>query len=211
MPTPGGESFIYRLTFDPSAEYPYSIDDEVSPAGLIQKYGCLGCHRLGGTGSRIAPSLDQGELVARLTQSLNSDGYLQSLAELDLLDTSPQSDYASARQEVVSAEGMDRIRTWIQYRLLQPRFDNTYAQMPVLDITPEEAEAIASFLVTPQETSGLERIVAVVRDRRSILLLSSGFGAGALGGIGLAILWKAINPGRWLGKRRARRQERRPQ
>ena len=42
---------------------------------------------------------------------------------------------------------MDRVKLWVKYHILEPRFDNPYSIMPNMGLTEDEASAITNFLV----------------------------------------------------------------
>jgi glucose/arabinose dehydrogenase len=195
MPDAQGDSRVYRLRYDPASDYPYRIRDNPVALDVMQRKGCLGCHPVGNLGNPYAPSLQPSELIPRLEARLNSDEYVTSLEAIDRLETDPQREFGDARQRMLRSEGQDRVRLWIQYRLLEPRFDNTYAVMPSLEISEAEASIIADYLVTAayQENSPADlarRFLRydVLRD------VAIGFVAGLVVAMAGFKLWRLLKP-----------------
>jgi hypothetical protein len=61
------------------------------------------------------------------------------------------------RDLVLSKTGLDRVKIWIEQRLINPKFDYDGALMHGLKIDEHEARAIAEFLVdTPSGQAGSE-------------------------------------------------------
>jgi hypothetical protein len=127
---------------------------------LLVTQGCLACHSLNGEGGTLAPVLDREPLVARLQERLNSPEYLALLDEIDQLEEEPFRTYADAREQVRASEGLEKIRVWIYYRIVEPKFDNPDAQMPKLELTEDQAVAITDYLLSeeiePAEDGGGE-------------------------------------------------------
>ena len=69
------------------------------------------------------------------------------MQQLDALQSEPYSAYKTARQAVMAAKGRERVRTWIKYRLMEPRFDTLSAQMPNLGLSEHEALVITDYLL----------------------------------------------------------------
>jgi hypothetical protein len=154
LPNQEGKTAILKITYDPTNPHPYSVLQEEDPEALMIAKGCFGCHRLGddrGYGGTGGPDLAYKELMPRLEARLLSEGYVNSLKELDKLDTEPLPAYKEARQEVAAADGSERIHTLVKYRLLEPKFDNLYTLMPNVGLTEKEALLITDFLLTPSQ------------------------------------------------------------
>jgi hypothetical protein len=107
----------------------------------MQQKGCFSCHELDGQGGTAGPSLDQLGLLKRLQYRLNSPAWVAAVQELQ------GEEFADERQEVLDAEGRDRMRLWVKNQILSPGFDNPSSQMPDLGLSEEEAEQISTFLV----------------------------------------------------------------
>jgi hypothetical protein len=155
LPNQAGHSPIFKVTYEPEAGYPYTLAQNDNPLLLMNDKGCFGCHSLYQdgelTGGAAGPSLEPGELVARLDQRLNSEEYVSSVKELDSVDNEPQRSYGAAREQVLAAAGRDKIRHWLKYHILEPRFDTLYSQMPNLGLSEEEALLIADYLLDTSE------------------------------------------------------------
>jgi mono/diheme cytochrome c family protein len=144
----GGSTPVYKITYDPENQHRYRQDDVSNPETLMISLGCQACHTYDGKGGTLGPSLNYLDLIPRLTERLNTQEYVDSLDEIDLLPGEPYVSTTGARQAVRDVRGETRVLVWIYHRLLQPKFDNPDAQMPALGLTKEQAEAIARFLVT---------------------------------------------------------------
>jgi glucose/arabinose dehydrogenase len=178
-------SAVLRVAYDGDADYPHVIGRETSGAALMQSYGCQSCHLVGGTGGRIAPSLDTDSLVDRLFFRLNSDRYRRRSEALDRLSEEPFRSFRDARREVRDADPSAKPEVWVTYKLLEPRFDDAKARMPKLGLTKPQAESIREVLLAleaPPQDSG-QTFFARAQD----VLSSKKFAAGVLGGVVLAM------------------------
>jgi glucose/arabinose dehydrogenase len=193
-PNQEGLSPVLKITYDPQTNYPYDVIQTEDPMTLMHERGCLGCHSLndnwGYVGGTAGPLLDRDPLVDRLDQRLNNQAYVESLQTLDNLDIEPIVSYKDARHEVATAaEGIDRIHTWIKYRIQEPRFDNQYSQMPNLGVTEKEATIIADFLLKEKaKPSLLSRFLPVISGRHLALAFVAGFFAPVC----LGLVWRFI-------------------
>ena len=148
LPFKDGRSAILKVRYTGPGAHPHTFGNEMDPQLLLEARGCYGCHTLGENGWGTAgPSLDRAELVGRLKDRLFSPDYVQNIAELDSLDAEPYASYTGARKEVLEKEGMDRVKFWVKYHILEPRFDNPYSIMPNMGLTESEASAITDFLI----------------------------------------------------------------
>lgn len=147
LPNLKGESAIYRISYDPQNEHPHILGQNETAQELITRKGCLGCHQLDGRGGQVGPSLDRDVLVQRLNERLNSADYLISLDSVDLIAEEPFISFTEERDTLRYLSNSMRIKQWMEYRLLEPRFDDPYAQMPKLELTQGEAKKIADFLL----------------------------------------------------------------
>ncbi len=148
LPDENGFTSIYKATYDESNSYPYKVDKAVSAEDLLDTRACYGCHVVDYDGWGTAgPRLDRNTMAESILQRLDSPEYRETVKKLDGLDMEPYKEYRNARQEVLQKEGIDKVRTWVKYRLLEPKFDNPYSQMPKLGLTDHEAALLADYLV----------------------------------------------------------------
>jgi hypothetical protein len=147
FPVRDGTSGILRVSYDPTRTHPARIDRDESPVVLLATRGCNGCHASYEGRESVGPSLDPPALVARTLERLASEEYRRSVLEVDALDDEPYVSYRAARAEVLAAEGRERVRRWLKYRILEPRFDTTTSLMPNQGISAVEADRIATYLV----------------------------------------------------------------
>jgi hypothetical protein len=128
--------------------------------------------------------------VPRLIERLDSESYQETVRRVDELDEEPYRSFRAARRQVMAATGLGRVRVWIKYRILEPRFDSVASWMPKLGLTDDEATALADFLVAdfvpPQTTTmgrvrqALDRFLPARPGKRHLLLFFAvGFGTGA--------------------------------
>jgi hypothetical protein len=128
-----------------------------------------------------------------LEETLNSEEYAQSLNEVDRLDREPFLQYRQARREVLAAQGRERLRTWMVYHILEPRFDNPNSQMPNLGLSRSEAMAITDYLLGEKSLveRGGEKILslmpAVLKPSHLFFAFSAGLIAGSML-LGLAVV-----------------------
>jgi hypothetical protein len=114
---------------------------------LLATRGCNGCHASYEGRQSVGPSLDPVALVARAHERLTTEEYRRSVLELDARDDEPYASHRDARSDVLAAEGRERVRRWLKYRILEPRFDTTTSLMPNQGITEDEAERLADYFV----------------------------------------------------------------
>ncbi len=148
LPFKDGRSAILKVKYSGPEAHPYTFENERDPQLLLESRGCYGCHTLGENGWGTAgPNLDRNEMVARLKDRLLSSAYVQNTVKLDELDIEPYKSYKDARKEVLERDGMDRVKLWVKYHILEPKFDNPYSIMPNMGLTDDEAGAITDFLI----------------------------------------------------------------
>ncbi|HYO13491.1 MAG TPA: PQQ-dependent sugar dehydrogenase [Thermoanaerobaculia bacterium] len=196
LPNREGVSAVIRVAGEPGRPHPFSLADLADPQILVRESGCLGCHTMNGLGGAVGPPLDREPMLARLSARLGSPEYARKVAEVDRLEREPFVRFREARRQVLNAEGIAQVRTWIKFHVMEPRFDNPHSQMPNLDIPEPRAAAIAGYLAGPEETGEEGWTGAVLRRllperpwRRHLALF---FGAGFLAGLGCALLgWAA--------------------
>jgi hypothetical protein len=161
LPDSGGGIAVLRLSHRPDRAHPLLLGSGVDATSLMDERGCFGCHQIAGAGGTIGPALDAGALRSRVRARLGSPEYAAGVRRLDSLDREPYRSYRQARAEVLAASGSDQVRTWVIYRLLEPRFDDPSAQMPDLGLSKSEATALADhlLLVDREAVSWSEAIV----------------------------------------------------
>lgn len=190
FPNEEGMTAILKVSHEPDNEHPFVLGLS-DPAALMAEKGCLGCHSLGNKGGEVGPPLDRDALVTRVQTRLNSHEYIESVKEVDLLDSEPFINFKEARQEVLAAKGEDQIRTWIENKLQEPRFDNPHAQMPQLNLSSGEIAAITNHLLKEgkEETSRFE-LARLISSRFRLKHLIFAFVVGFVGSISLLGVWK---------------------
>jgi hypothetical protein len=174
-----GRSAILRVRYDPINAHTVHLATARSADALLREKACLGCHSLGGQGGAVAPPLDRETLLQRVRTRVESDHYPNAIHALDLLEKEPFRSFRPARQEVLREKGERRIRTWVKYRILEPRFDDPNAQMPSLDITQDEARVITAYLLDKpslidQLRTVLTRVLSDRLKRRDLVVLGIG-------------------------------------
>lgn len=158
MPLSDGRSVVFKVSYDPDSKHPYTLANETSAMILLEERGCYGCHMYNQNGWGTAgPRLDSDLLISRIGERLSSDEYIKSVKELDRRENEPYKSYREERSEVMSKEGIDMIRAWVKYHIIEPKFDNPNAHMPNLGIHEDEAESISLYLV-PDEPAPRARI-----------------------------------------------------
>jgi hypothetical protein len=148
FPDRSDSTFVYRIAFSPEQEYPFLLENNQAPAVLIREYGCLGCHSLYGSASgRRGPVLDRDSLISGLRARLENDRYRRAMALLDTSTTEPFVSTRPWRAEVAAAVGRAKLRTWVEFHVREPKFDNPNAQMPNLAVSADHAADIAEYLI----------------------------------------------------------------
>lgn len=152
LPQASGSSPLYKVVPSEATNHDALIE---ASGDLIASSGCLGCHVRKGEGGNVGPPLNFDDVhLERLEDRLSSDEYLARIAQVDQIDSAPFNQYTEARREVLEAEGREKVRTWLEYRLREPRFDQPSSQMPNLGLSEEEAERIAALLLDDAEGAG---------------------------------------------------------
>lgn len=149
-PGPDGTTPILKVSYDPARGHPLGPNYTNNPSTLFFDRGCIGCHRLdgaGGFGGAAGPPLDRATLASRLSQRVNNDAYIRSLDVIDQLTSEPQASFRAARDAIRQAQGDERVRLWLKYRVLEPRFDNTTTPMPNVGLSEQEADVLAAYLL----------------------------------------------------------------
>ncbi|MCP9485248.1 MAG: c-type cytochrome [Gaiellaceae bacterium MAG52_C11] len=195
---------MYRVAFDAGADYPHRLELKASGSSLFQQYGCRACHALDDAGGTSGPDLDRPALERRIQDRLASPEYAQRVEEIARLEQEPFVSYADERQRVLAAEGREQVKLWLEYRLLEPRFDDPGATIPKVGVTPGQAGAIADYLLTG-EFEGAPPPKVAFSDRVRNTLESKRFAAGIVAGVGFAAATFALL---WLVRRRTNQRPR---
>lgn len=147
LPNADGRSFVLKVSYEPDHQHPYLITDGKEPWTLMWEKGCFGCHQLNGEGGTAGPALNQQPLVEDLNAKLNSESYAQTVQYVDGLNREPFVSFKEARSEVLQSEGRERLRTWMIYHIMEPKFDNPNSLMPNMGVSRAEATVIADYLL----------------------------------------------------------------
>ena len=183
MPDRESRSPVLKVAYDPRDSHPVRLDKD--PEVLIVEHGCAGCHSIDGTGGIQGPPLDRTDLVDRLRTRLESGEYLAQLEAVDRLRREPYVSFGEARSEVRRATGDERVRLWLKYRIMEPRFDDSTAQMPNLGVLEAEARVISAYLMgeevegdeeglVEKAKSALVRLLPSPAGPRELLLFAGG-------------------------------------
>ena len=187
LPDADGHSSVMRVSWDPERTHRHVIGKDMSADELLTHYRCVGCHDLhGDQPGRRGPTLRPG-LETRLLERLGSDGYRTQVAKLDASASETIAARQPWRARVLELSGRERVRYWIERHLLDPKFDNTFAQMPDFGMSEEHAGKLASHFVdregpgSPSALTDLRRLIGrvfpVSRGELALLMLAIGIAA----------------------------------
>jgi glucose/arabinose dehydrogenase len=143
----GSTGVLMRMRYEPERAHSRILGRGTGPAALIQTFQCLKCHSLNGLGGTQGPALDKNSLTTRVQSRVNDPSYDDLIAKLEAIPDKTIQATSPARKEVLAADGKERMRLWIVNRLLFPKFDAPNAQMPQMNMTREQAEAITLYLL----------------------------------------------------------------
>jgi hypothetical protein len=187
FPDSAGTTFVYRLAPDSGSRQKRRLVDD-DPNASVQRYGCMGCHQLAeGHGGTVGPSLEPKSLVTRLDARLSSVDYAEYVRMLDADTSELMRSHRESRRAVLTAQGIDRVRTWIKFRILDPRFDNKGAVMPRLGVSEPQATQLAVMLTRGAGVGVIGKLKGAIARRlptptRELLLAAFGVG-GIVGGL----------------------------
>ena len=150
-PDASGRSYVLKIVYEKGSRYPQGLENVTNTFGFIKDRGCLTCHTFEGHGlGGDGPSLDKDALIARIEERITSPEYSEFVSELDKMDREPFRSFKGARREVLEKRGLDKISTWMKYRIMEPRFDNPHARMPNMGIRERNAEMVVDFLLSEE-------------------------------------------------------------
>lgn len=153
LPDESGKSAVFKVSYDEDKAYPYTLNNETNVALLLESHECYACHNINGYGEgTFGPRINSGPMVEGIKAMINSRHYHDFVKQLDSLDVDPFNRYRDARREVLQQKGVDQVKVWLKYHMLEPRFDNPSSQMPNMGLTESEAELLADSFVTNIET-----------------------------------------------------------
>jgi mono/diheme cytochrome c family protein len=143
LPGPDGRTTLLKVVRREGATADVAF---LTGAELYHEKGCDGCHQIGGQGGSVGPALDG--VVDRLLERLGSSQYAAKLDAVDELETEVHIQYRDARDELRKLAGDDAVRFWLRRHLEQPRFDAAQSQMPDLQLSDEEVDQLATYVMT---------------------------------------------------------------
>ncbi len=120
-----------------------------SAAELIDEHACRGCHVVGGLGeSAVGPNLDL--VMDRVRARLGESAYRVRLVELQGRAGEPGHERWSRVRERILDERVsldERVRLWVETKIVNPRFDDPSSAMPVPAMSEEDARKVTDYLV----------------------------------------------------------------
>lgn len=179
MPMINDQGAVLKLKYEPANAHPITLEDwqatqlRVQNAeSIMTNKGCFGCHTvesvgggIGGRGGTKGPLLGDERMVERISQRISSPEFLEHLEKLDAQRQEPYDQYVDARREVAEATGRERVRVWMKYQIMEPRFDGPFSGMPNLGVNEAEAETIAAYLLDDSDSSLMAKIKARIQKR----------------------------------------------
>lgn len=193
----GAKGAVVRIRHDPqNANFLVPGADDLAFT-MMTRLGCLNCHSFEGDKVKAAPPLDPETLITRLSKRLNSPEYARSLEEINRLDMTPFTQFRDARQQMMAAQGNERVRHWLVNRLKEPMFDRKASAMPSFSMNDKDANLIADYLIRRDvgvsggsSASYKNRLRALLPEtpKRRHLAIAAGVGfVGALGMMGIVL------------------------
>ena len=178
-----GKSAVLKIKYDPASSHKYtSFTDPTQnrkfASQFLRKKGCIGCHSIKNTfehGGTAGPILDRGDgpMHERILKRINSQEYLNKLEELNQFDTEPFSKYKKVRLKIARTKGLEQLKLYLKYQVLEPRFDNPHSLMPNMGLNESEAEAIANYFVSNTTKGLMDRIKGYLPRPRHIYTLTA--------------------------------------
>ena len=194
----GNSGVVLVMRYEPNHAHSHIIGPGTGPAELINTLNCLKCHSLNGIGNTQGPALDKNSLETRVESRVLDPTYADLIARLDANPDRKIQGGRAARKEVLSAKPKDRVNLWVINRLLYPSFDEPNAQMPPLNLTREQAEVIALYLLQkpPEPTVG-----SVLASVFASPKFWAGLGIGLFFGLGFAAVFAIRSKRRVQGRK----------
>ena len=144
-----GGGAIFRVVPDPDWKPPTDVNLTLTGAArgryLFFDTRCNACHTIEGAGGREGPTLTNARET--LSKRLLAPDYDRWLDELAVKEGRFFEKNRDKYQTLKGKNGLDRVRTWLHYHIREPRFDNPKAKMPSHDLSDEDIDAIAAFLL----------------------------------------------------------------
>lgn len=200
-PVRGGKGAVIKVKYDPQNAHNVTLEQladsreiALTARNLMNDKGCFGCHRVRGVyeqGGTQGPVLDQGDgpMVDRILKRISSKEYLQSLQALDKRNDPLLNHYEQARDEVAKTKGLNRVRIWMKYHILEPRFDGASA-MPNQGLTESEAATVTSFLLAYDKGRPLDETIAHLLPQPRYRYFAYAFAVGIVFGLPIwLLLW----------------------
>lgn len=145
LPKQQGKVAILKIVPDASGQAS-QIPPALNGEEWFRQLECFSCHRISGRGGLEGPALDN--LIPRLETRLASKQYKHQLEQMDQLTEKLYVQYKIARLTLRNLSGKEQVEFWIRHRLKEPRFDSINSQMPNLQLTEEQIEALTQYLMT---------------------------------------------------------------
>jgi glucose/arabinose dehydrogenase len=210
-----GRGMVLRVVHDPVRAEQERREHIESAQSIMLRKACVHCHGETTGQYLLGPPLDDETLIPRILARMDTEEYGRSLSELDRVDEEPFASWREARHKVMQAKGIERARLWIQYRIMEPRFDRRSAGMPTIGVSEDEARRIADYLVgryvgadglsgrvtrvigyvlPPRLTSRVKAAVGDVLPRypgRRHVVMAFGLGVGATSGLAILVVASA--------------------
>lgn len=108
-------------------------------------------------------------MIAAIGERVSSPEYSALVRELDETGREPFSSFREARRKVLETQGLDKVRTWIKYRIMEPRFDSPHARMPNMGISERDAGMIADYLLSEERVDRNSADMRVMRFMRNYI------------------------------------------
>lgn len=146
-----GRAAVVKLSYDQTYEHPVSILHNTNPLSFMREKGCLGCHKIREIfeqGGAKGPPLDRGEgdMIPAIKAKLAKEVYSEVVKKVDELDEELYKKYKDIRHQILNATGQKKLKLWVKYHILEPKFDNPQTQMPNMSLTESEADLVTNYL-----------------------------------------------------------------